>query len=252
LALALVDLASGRFTDAAGHCRDGADLAESAGEAEWSSDFRGLLGQVLLEQGDPQAAVLESRAALDKAGGTSSRRRLAMYTLGQAFARTGDRASIDDLMRRFEDYARAGTAARLKRPLDYFRGLMAWEEGRPREAAEALERAAEALPAGLSKIGSGILIHYHLGLAREKTGDAAGAAAAFDRILGSSRSRMEMGEVFPRAVLGKARAEERLGRRAQAVEGYRTFLRLWADADPGRPEVTEAKARLAALAGPGA
>jgi DNA-binding CsgD family transcriptional regulator/tetratricopeptide (TPR) repeat protein len=250
LALALVDLATGRFADAAGHCRDGADLAESAGEAEWSSDFRGLLGQVLLDRGDLQAAILESRAALDKAGGTSSRRRLAMYTLGQVFARTGDRASIDDLMRQFEEYARAGTAARLKRPLDYFQGLVALEEGRPREAAEALERAAAALPAGLSKIGNGIMIHYYLGLAREKTGDTAAAAAAFDTILKTFRSRMDMGEVFPRAVLGKARAEDKLGRRAQAVEGYRAFLRLWADADPGRPEVAEAKARLAALAGP--
>ena len=35
--------------------------------------------------------------------------------------------------------------------------------------------------------------------------------------------------------------------RARAIENYRRFLSLWADADPVFPEVKDAKERLAAL-----
>jgi eukaryotic-like serine/threonine-protein kinase len=40
---------------------------------------------------------------------------------------------------------------------------------------------------------------------------------------------------------------ERLGRAGDAAAAYREFLRVWRDADPGQPEVAEAKAALARL-----
>jgi tetratricopeptide (TPR) repeat protein/predicted Ser/Thr protein kinase len=41
--------------------------------------------------------------------------------------------------------------------------------------------------------------------------------------------------------------DEKLGDRARARENYTKFLHLWKNADPGRPEVADAKKRLAAL-----
>jgi cytochrome c-type biogenesis protein CcmH/NrfG len=43
------------------------------------------------------------------------------------------------------------------------------------------------------------------------------------------------------------RVAEQQGDKAKAADRYRKFLELWKDADPGIPEVEEAKKRLAAL-----
>jgi cytochrome c-type biogenesis protein CcmH/NrfG len=48
-------------------------------------------------------------------------------------------------------------------------------------------------------------------------------------------------------MLGKI--AEQQGDKARASQNYRKFLDLWKDADPGLPEVADAKQRLAGLAG---
>lgn len=51
--------------------------------------------------------------------------------------------------------------------------------------------------------------------------------------------------------LYRAQCLEKLGRPADAATSYREFLRVWRRADPGTPEVAEARAALARL-GPAA
>jgi DNA-binding CsgD family transcriptional regulator/tetratricopeptide (TPR) repeat protein len=250
--LALIALAGGRFGEAAEECRAGSDLAELVGESGWDSDFRVMLGRILLQEGDPAAAVTELREAVARAGPSGPRRRAALQALGQACVRTGDLGAVEALRSEFQAGAPIAADRRVVRDRDYFLGLLELEGGRPREGSAAMEKAAAALPAGRPPTSQASLIYYHLGLAREKSGDLAGAAAAFERILAPGQIRLVLGETVPLAVLARARVKEAMGDRASAVAAYRSFLEFWAQADPGRPELAEARTRLAALAGPSA
>jgi tetratricopeptide (TPR) repeat protein len=246
LRLVLLALAEGRYTEAEKECRAGVELAESIHEFMWSKDIRALLGQVLVEEGRLEDARAEMRAAVSGHDSDTSRTRSRLTLLGQIYARTGD-AALDDIAARFRDLAGPGAPKRLRRDVDIFSGLVAYEGGRYREAAASLESAAAALPPGFPAAAYEPLVFLYLGLAREKAGDPAGAAAAFATITSEKEFRFLFGDAFPMAVLGEARASEALGRRADAVEGYRRFLELWQNADPGRPEVAEARTRLEAL-----
>jgi tetratricopeptide (TPR) repeat protein len=249
LRLILLALTEGRYTEAEKECLEGAQLADSIGESTWSKDFRGMLGQVLFEQGKIEAALAAVRPTVAAAGNDDSRTRARMYVLGQIYARTGDLAALEDLTNRLRLSARPGAPRPLVREFDLFTGVVEFERGGYREAVAALEKAAAALPTGRPPATYEPLIFCYLGLAREKAGDPAGAAAAFDKILEATNDRLYFGDIFPLAVFGKARAEEALGRQAAAQEGYRSFLALWSQADPGRPEVEKARARLKALSG---
>jgi tetratricopeptide (TPR) repeat protein len=247
LRLIMLALAEGRYTEAEKECRAGVDLAESLHEFMWSKDIRAFLGQVLLDQGRVEDARAEIRAAVAGTDSDTSRTRGRLTILAQIYARTGDAAALEDLTARFSGLAGPGAHRRVVRDLDLLAGLIAFESGRYHDAALALEKAAATLPAGFPASAFEPLVFLSLGLAREKAGDPAGAADAYAAITRAGAFRLSFGDAFPLAVLGGARANEALGRRAEAVEGYRRFLELWADADPGRPEVAEARARLNAL-----
>jgi tetratricopeptide (TPR) repeat protein len=247
LRLILLALAEGRYAEAEKECREGVDLAESINEFMWSKDIRAMLAQTLLDQGKPEAALAELKTALEGSDNDVTRRRARLIGLGQVYVRTGDAAALEDVTRRFQDLVGLNAPRRLVRDYDLFTGVVEYERGRYSEAIAALGKAAASLPPSFPAAAYEPIVYYYLGLAREKAGDGPGAAAAFEEIVREKDYRFLFGDIFPLAVLGKARAEEALGRRAAALDGYRDFLDLWKNADPGRPEVEQARARVAAL-----
>jgi len=78
-------------------------------------------------------------------------------------------------------------------------------------------------------------------------GDLDNARLAYEKIVSLINGRIVYADAYSRSFYMLGKIFEQKGDRAKAATNYRKFLDLFKDADPGLPEVEDAKARLAAL-----
>ncbi|MBM3305693.1 MAG: tetratricopeptide repeat protein, partial [Candidatus Aminicenantes bacterium] len=89
-----------------------------------------------------------------------------------------------------------------------------------------------------------------LGAAYERAGRIAKAIEVYGQAAALTAGRLYEGDAYARSFYDLGRLLPERGDRAKAADNLRRFLELWKDADPGRPEVADAQARLSALDAP--
>jgi TolA-binding protein len=91
------------------------------------------------------------------------------------------------------------------------------------------------------------LYYYPLAFAYFKAGDLPEAKAEFERVTTLMGGKFCFGDLYAKSFYWLGKIAEGQKDKARARRNYGKFLDLWKDADPGQPEVEDAKARLAAL-----
>ena len=89
-----------------------------------------------------------------------------------------------------------------------------------------------------------------LALAYSKKGELDKARDDFEKILRLTWGRYYYGDIYARSFYQLGRIYGQLGDKAKAAENYQKFLDRWKDADPGLPEVEDARKRMAGLKTP--
>ena len=84
-------------------------------------------------------------------------------------------------------------------------------------------------------------------MAYYKNGNLEKALVEFEKITTNSRCRLGSGDIYARSFYMMGKIHEELKNQIKAIEHYETFLDLWKNANPGLPEVEDAKKRLAVL-----
>ena len=247
--LGSVAMAEGRFREAAEELGKGADVAETTGQHDWVSSLRLSRGQAYLYAGNAAAAVTEAGKAVEAARKASQGYRLAaaLTFLATAQLSAGDAAAAEATAAQSLALASTGKTTRLRREQEFLRGLIELDAGRPAEAAKLIGKAASMVARRDHFDGRIFLYGRALAAARERAGDAAGAAEVLRTLAGSPGDILRSEGRYALAVLDLARLDEKLGRADAARDGYRAFLGLWKDAEPGRREIEEARGRLSSL-----
>jgi tetratricopeptide (TPR) repeat protein len=86
-----------------------------------------------------------------------------------------------------------------------------------------------------------------LALAYFEKGDFEKAREAYESIGKMTYGRKNYGDIYAKSFYMLGKIYEKLGKKGEARKNYERFLDLWKNADPGLPEVDDARARLEAL-----
>ncbi len=86
-----------------------------------------------------------------------------------------------------------------------------------------------------------------LALAYYKSGNLEEAQKEYERITSLTWGRSGSGDIYAKSFFMLGKIYQELGKKNKAIENYQKFLDLWKEADPGIPEVEDAKKRLAEL-----
>jgi tetratricopeptide (TPR) repeat protein len=128
-------------------------------------------------------------------------------------------------------------------------GLIEMSRGNYPQAIEHLKEVYNLQGGQLDWLEPHGYILNNLATAYLLNGDLDSAKAEYERILKLTTGRLANGNFYVLAFYQLGKIHEKQGNVSGAVEHYEKFLELWKDADPGLPEVEDARKRLAALKG---
>jgi tetratricopeptide (TPR) repeat protein len=141
------------------------------------------------------------------------------------------------------------TTKKWVRNADDLQGIIEIERGNYAKAVSAIEKALTLWPAQSAIPDNQSWPTFHLGLAQFRAGNLEKARQAFEDVTKMTVGRMFHGEQYAKSFYMLGQVFEKTGDKAKAIESYTKFLDLWKNADPGLPEVEDARKRLAGLKG---
>jgi tetratricopeptide (TPR) repeat protein len=243
-------------------------LARAAGNKFWEDEVDRTRAWMYYYMGEPERGRVffeDWVCAADEPSYpvTFRRRSVAVYEiersfyLGLADLREGRIASARSRLVGMESRAsEEGLRFRNWIPLlrDALHAQVLLEEGSLDEAVKACEEAPVPEEPGLSVIRN--MVPYNVLFMRDalacayvRNGELDKAIAEYERLLTFDPESSDRRLIHPTYHYRLAKLYEEKGQTAKATSEYERFLEIWKDADEGRPEVIDARTRLAALSG---
>jgi serine/threonine-protein kinase len=130
---------------------------------------------------------------------------------------------------------------------DFLLGMIELENGNYKKASKYLDEAVSLLPQQSYGTAEQAFFIDPLAFSLYKSERLDESIERYNNIISLTIGRLYFGDIYAKAFYMLGKIYEQQGNKAKAIEHYEKFLDLWKDADPGMPEVEDAKKRLAKL-----
>jgi tetratricopeptide (TPR) repeat protein len=206
------------------------------------------LGYFHIKVGDPAAAIAElekARSVAEKEGGIALQIN-ALHLKGLALLETGSVPEAQAVAAEIKTQVSSWLNPKLMRNYYHLMGLIELRMEKFPEAIGSFDKAVSLLDFQRGEDEHAFFIEP-LALALYKSGNFDKAREQYDKITQLTTGRLYYGDIYARSFCMLGKIAEQQGDKVHARENYEKFLDLWKDADPGRPEVDDARKRLAGL-----
>jgi tetratricopeptide (TPR) repeat protein len=248
--MAQLDVLQGKFKDARAKAGQAVGILEGLKEKEMASVFRIFAGYCLSRAGRHSEAIGEFGRAFDEATETGNRPFARRALEGKALACCAMN-SLEDAGRvaaELESLVEKAMNPQEGRRVALVRGVIELQKGNWVAAIDHLKKAVSRLPHEYDPTSDEQALYLEpLALAYFRSVDMDDARAEYEKIMALTTGRACYGDIYARSFYMLGKIAEQQGDKARASQNYHKFLDLWKDADPGLPEVADAKNRLAAV-----
>jgi serine/threonine protein kinase/Tfp pilus assembly protein PilF len=242
----------GKFNEARALASQGNEALDKLGEIALASQFRLASAYCLFRMGRGPEALRECGRVL-KDGmeiDSWSIQRRALQMRGWFFAAASADADARRAAGELDALSRQAMNPKETWRVDFVLGQIELKKENWSAAIEQLNKAGSKFYHEYAYPGDEQALYLEpLALAIYGSGDLGKAGEVYARITALTTGRLAYGDIYARAFYSLGRIAEQQGDKNMALENYRKFLDLWKDADPGLPEVEDAKKRLAGLTG---
>lgn len=172
---------------------------------------------------------------------------LALHARGLIYVRMNDAAESAQAAQKLKSQIEESGILKWMRLYRHLLGEMARSQGRLEEAIDHFRGAVSLLPREYFKIDDHVMFLDSLASAYYQKGDWRRAKTEYGRITELTTGRLKWGDRYVRGYywLGKISQKQKNPRAAAAA--FARFLELWKDADPGIPEMEDARRELVSL-----
>jgi tetratricopeptide (TPR) repeat protein len=252
--MADLHLLKGKFQQAREQLHAGLQEAVSQDELGWKYRFHLDLARFFLDSGNPVQTLRQCEQAWEIAvpGDTAVFPREVLHLQGLAYLALNRRSDLNKTVLRLKSLCQKGPVLDRMRYFYHLKGEIEMAGGNYTQAITYFGQAFNHLPPQGKPWEPGndhALFIDSLSDALYAGGKPSEALEKLEELRALSAGRLAYGDLYARCFykLGKIREEN--GMRDIATEFYHRFLALWEDADPGIPELSDARQRIAASQG---
>ena len=239
-------LLQGKFKDFKEKILDGIELSEKLGQITWNMMWRSVLSYAELRLGNSGQAIEELKEVLKTAieEENYNMQREILRATGLVYLAMESIEEAENTAERLREMTEQAPNKELMSDYYYLKSMIELEKENYSKAIEHVEKGLSLLSA---TSGLKLLFTDSLGQAYYRKGDLENAQKTYERVLSLATGRFNYGDVYAKSFYMLGKIYEEMGWKGKAIENYEKFLEFWKNADPGLPEVEDAKTRLSSL-----